>query len=243
MYHLFKKIFLRLFPGLARNAEFTIRKMVAWFYAGDNVQCNICERNFRKFIRLEPDLICPRCGSLGRHRRLWSILDEVIRPDTGESILHFSPSKIIQKKLRATYPGYSSTDFEGKLNTDKKLDITEIEEPDGSYDLVICYHVLEHIPDDRKAMSELYRILKPGGKLLLQTPFAEGEIHEDPSITTKEERKRLFGQEDHVRVYSVQGLKSRIEDHHFGVEVLTFHEEGDNRHGFSINEFVLLCSR
>ncbi len=122
-------------------------------------------------------------------------------------------------------------------------DILNIKAPDNSYDTIICYHVLEHIIDDMKAISELKRILKPGGKLILQTPFKEGDIYEDYSITTKEGRLKHFGQDDHVRIYSVQGLKARIEKVLFKVEVLSFNESIDNKFGFKPEEYILICTK
>lgn len=116
---------------------------------------------------------------------------------------------------------YISTDFAGEFAAQKKHDILQIDEPTNCFDLLICYHVLEHVEDDRKAMSELYRILKPGGKAIVQTPFKDGDIFEDTTIRTPEDRLKNFGQEDHVRVYSVQGLKKRLEQTGFGVEILS----------------------
>jgi SAM-dependent methyltransferase len=244
MYSIFKKIFNSLFPGFARKYEFTIRKLLGLFYIGNNVHCNICGSTLKRFIQLEnSDLICPACGSLGRHRRLWMIVTEKGPFNKTDFILHFSPSKILQKKFKALYSNYVTTDFSGNLNTDKSYDITSIKESDNSYDVIICYHVLEHIIEDRKAISELYRILKSGGQLILQTPFKKGDIYEDFSITTNKDRKKYFGQEDHVRVYSVQGLKSRVEKELFKVEVLSFNEFPDNKNGYKVDESILLCTK
>jgi len=107
---------------------------------------------------------------------------------------------------------------------------------DNFFDRIICYHILEHIPDDRKAMVELFRVLKPGGTMLLQTPFREGEIFEDPAITKADERMKYFGQEDHVRVYSVKGITERLGQAGFQVEVLQFNEQPSNSSGFSEKE-------
>ena len=85
-----------------------------------------------------------------------------------------------------------------------KMDITNIKYEDNSFDVIICNHVLEHIPDDRKAMSELYRVLKPGGWAILQVPISLllNKTYEDPTVTTPEEREKVFGQSDHVRIYA-----------------------------------------
>ena len=218
MYRLIKGIILKIFPRIIFRFEFTLRKIFAFLYKGNKVFCNICNKKFSKFIiHQDSDLICPRCGSLGRHRRLWSIINIIVPQKKDDRILHFSPSRVIQKKLKSLYLNYVSADFEGKIKTDRSYDITKIRVQDNSFDYVICYHVLEHIINDTKAIGELYRILNKGGKLLIQTPFKTGNTYEDFSIVTKEDRKKHFGQEDHVRIYSVQGLKERFKSASFKV--------------------------
>ena len=126
---------------------------------------------------------------------------------------------------------------------DHNYDITAIPVEDNYFDNILCYHVLEHIPDDRAAMQELFRVLKPGGKVIIQTPFKEGEIYEDFSIVSPEERLKHFGQEDHVRIYSVEGLNKRLKDSGFEVEVRKFEvEEGDN-YGLKGKEVILIASK
>ena len=126
---------------------------------------------------------------------------------------------------------------------DHNYDITAIPVKDNHFDNILCYHVLEHIPDDRAAMQELFRVLKPGGKVIIQTPFKEGEIYEDFSIVSPEERLKHFGQEDHVRIYSVEGLNKRLKDSGFEVEVRKFEvEEGDN-YGLKGKEVILIASK
>ena len=115
--------------------------------------------------------------------------------------------------------------------------------PDNFFDLIICYHILEHIINDQKAMGELARVLKPGGILLLQTPFREGTILEDPAITTEDERRKYFGQKDHVRIYSLEGISGRLSQAGFRVKVLEFHEQLINRSGLPENEVILSCKK
>jgi SAM-dependent methyltransferase len=84
----------------------------------------------------------------------------------------------------------------------QRCDITDIPQPDGAFDIVICNHVLEHVPDDRKAMRELRRVLRPGGLAVLQHPVQDRpDTYEDFSVVDATERLRVFGQEDHVRIY------------------------------------------
>jgi ubiquinone/menaquinone biosynthesis C-methylase UbiE len=120
-------------------------------------------------------------------------------------------------------------------------DITQIPEQENQFDLIICYHILEHVIEDLKAMNELYRVLKSNGTIIIQTPYKEGKIYEDYSITTESDRLIHFGQEDHVRVYSVEGLKARLESVGFKVIVNRF--EIEEYLGFSANEIVILASK
>jgi len=243
MYNFIKKSIVRFFPGLTRRYEPVLRKVLARVYKGDRVYCTVCESSLSRFVAHPAGDLCPGCGSLGRHRRLWSILQDQVPLRPEEAILHFSPSRLIQKKLKQQFPYYVSTDYDGGLHTDKALDITNIEEPDNTYHIIICYHVLEHIMEDHKAISELYRVLKPGGKAIIQTPFREGSIYEDFSVISREQRKLHFGQEDHVRIYSADGLKQRLEAASFEVEVLSFQEEPGNRFGFKTEEYILIAGK
>ena len=99
-----------------------------------------------------------------------------------------------------------------------EMDITDIQYPDDSFDAIYCSHVLEHVPDDAKAMSELYRVLKPGGWAILAVPIRGDTTFEDPTTTEPEERERLFGQSDHVRYYG-KDFKDRLEAAGFEVKV------------------------
>lgn len=130
----------------------------------------------------------------------------------------------------------------GDFISDNQYDITSIPEGEDTFDLIICYHVLEHVIKDTLAMTELHRTLKPTGTLLVHTPFKEGEIYEDYSITSEEDRLLHFGQEDHVRIYSVEGLKNRLTQSGFEVEINQFKNE-DIKHGLTQNEIVFILKR
>lgn len=243
MYSFLKKLLIRLFPEkFLIRIEFILRFFYSLLYLGSAVRCNICGGKFTRFIPLASgDLLCPRCGSLPRQRRLWIILQPYIHPESRINILHFSPSRILQKKLRRRKPlHYVTTDFDTKSFTDKHYDITHIPEPDEHFGLILCFHILEHIPDDRQAIRELYRITKPDGGVFIQTPFTAGKMIEDKSITTAAERLRQFGQEDHVRVYSVEGLAGRLNEAGFSVQAEQF--SADPMLGLK-EETVLFCSK
>ena len=244
-YSLFKNFVKKILPesALIRN-EFLIRKILSVFYTGKKVSCNVCEKSFSRFIRLENlDNLCPRCGSLARHRRLWQFIDKEASFKPGHRILDFSPSRMLMKNFRKMYPNYVTTDFQKNKLIDKNYDITALPEPDNAFDRVICYHVLEHIEDDLQAMSELFRVLKPKGSAIIQTPFTEGTTYENPAITSEVERLQHFGKEDHVRIYSVKGLQERLESAGFDVKVFDYHEKPNNSYGFNETEYILLAQK
>jgi SAM-dependent methyltransferase len=129
-----------------------------------------------------------------------------------------------------------------------KINIADIPLPDDQFDCVICYHVLEHIPDDQKAMRELFRVLKPGGWAILQSPidFNHDKTFEDPSIVSPDERERFFGQNDHVRIYG-RDYKDRLEKAGFVVKVDDYVQQlGDSaikKYGLMRDEKIHFCSK
>ncbi|WP_038527130.1 class I SAM-dependent methyltransferase [Formosa agariphila] len=150
------------------------------------------------------NVLSPSTLSLERHRLLWLFLkNETDFFIASKKVLHFAPEQAFYKRFRALKNiEYTTTDLLSPL-ADVKADICNLPFDDESFDVILCNHVLEHIPDDTKAMQELYRILKPGGMGILQIPQDLSRAHtfEDDSITDKKERAKIFGQYDHVRVY------------------------------------------
>ena len=112
--------------------------------------------------------------------------------------------------------GYLGTDFSGDDATER-IDITDIQHDDDSFDVIYCSHVLEHIQDDRRAMAELYRVLKPSGWAVLQVPITADKTMEDAGVTDPESRLEQFGQQDHVRRYGPD-FENRLLDAGFAVE-------------------------
>ena len=183
-----------------------------WFralpYIGNAVVCPCCGGHFRRFLPagydvVRPYALCPFCGTVERHRLLWLYL----RNHTNLfqdclKVLHFAPEYILEQKFRrCSNLDYITADLNNPAML--KVDITDIPLPDATFDVVLCSHVLEHVPDDRKAMRELCRILKPGGWAILLVPIEldRATTFEDPTVTDPQERLRLFNQTDHVRIY------------------------------------------
>jgi hypothetical protein len=176
-------------------------------HAGNARHCPICGCSSRKFLTAgvvpRQDARCPHCGSLERHRLLWLFLNA--RTDLFDGrrkrVLHVAPETCLELALaRRLGDGYLTADLlDPKAMV--RMDITDIRYPDGHFDVIYCSHVLEHVPDDRKAMREFHRVLRDDGWAALMVPLRDGETHEDPSITDPEERTRAFGQPDHVRSY------------------------------------------
>lgn len=243
MYNSLKRIAKLIIPKqiLLKN-EFFFRKLISLKYKGNKYQCNICNFKLKRFVILDDnDLLCPKCGSRSRTRRLYKILNETNA--LNGTVLHFSPPSSLSKKFKKLKSiNYFSSDFENEFIADYNYDITSIASEANSFDLIICYHVLEHIEDDIKAMSELFRVLKPNGRCFIQTPFKDGNIYEDYSITTESARKSAFGQKDHVRVYSVEGLQNRIESVGFKVKIKTFEKNASDAFGLQ-PETVLLVEK
>ena len=225
MYEQVKEIVKKLVPQeFLFKHELLFRRFLVPFYHGKNYTCNICEKSWKKFIELpDKDLLCPYCSSRSRTRRLFQILKN--EKLNGE-VLHFSPSRSLYRKLKnQKHLKYYSSDFENEFLADYHFDITDIDAKAATFDFIICYHILEHINDDEKAMQELFRVLKNDGKCFVQTPFKAGDIYENENIVSKEDRLKEFGQADHVRIYSVEGLRERLQKVGFIVKVLRFEEE------------------
>jgi SAM-dependent methyltransferase len=176
---------------------------------GDRYTDPIDGKSFRKFLSYgyenqRPNVLSPSTLSLERHRLLWLYLKRETRFFTDPlKVLHFAPEQAFYKRFRRLdHLDYTTTDLNSPL-ADVKADICKLPFEEDSFDVILCNHVLEHIPDDHKAMTELYRVMKPGGWGIFQIPqdLKREETFEDHSITDKRERARIFGQYDHVRVY------------------------------------------
>ena len=224
MYKAVKSLVKMLPEGWVWAAEPWLRRIWALAYAGKQVHCTVCGGGFRRFIFAgrSGDPLCPACGSLPRSRWLTLLLDEVAQGRKAPlRLLHLSPERSLKRKLRRDARfSYQTSDYESKAE-DHQWDLTALPAPAGSFDLIICFHILEHIPDDRRAIGELYRVLAPGGCALVQTPFHEAPTLEHPDAleVSPAERLRRYGQEDHVRVYNAAELGGRLREGGFDTEL------------------------
>jgi SAM-dependent methyltransferase len=201
-------------PWLIR-ISLVFMKFAVVFYRGNRVECPVCGGHFRKFMpygynKVRENALCPKCMSLERHRLLWLYLknrtDFFLKP---LKVLHLAPEQCFYKRFRKMENlSYMTADLNSPL-ADVKLDVQEMPFGDDEFDVVICNHVLEHVPDDRQAIREIYRVLKAGGFAILQVPtdYKMELTYEDDTITEPSEREKHFRQKDHYRLYGKDYLR------------------------------------
>ena len=193
---------------------------------GSNYKDPIDGSTFRKFLpygyeNQRENVLSPSTLSLERHRLLWLYLqNETGLFSENLKVLHFAPEQAFYKRFRKLKNlDYTTTDLNSPL-ADVKADICNLPFKKNTYDFILCNHVLEHIPDDTRAMQEILRILKPGGTAILQIPqdLKRSTTFEDNTITDPRERAKIFGQYDHVRVYGrdyfnkLRGIGFKVEE-------------------------------
>ena len=192
-----------------------VRPFVAFFLRGNTYTDPIDGKSYRRFLpygyaKVRENVLAPGTLSLERHRLFWLYLkNETTFFSAPLRVLHFAPEQaFVQKFKKQKNLTYTTTDLNSPI-ADVKADICDLPFKDNSFDFIICNHVLEHIPDDTKAMQELYRVLAPSGTAIVQVPYdAKRDItFEDNTITDQRERTRIFGQYDHLRVYGMDYFK------------------------------------
>lgn len=204
------KLILNIIPRpLLIRLSYIIRPVLAFVLKGNTYTDPIDGKSFKSFLPYgygtqRNNVLSPSTLSLERHRLLWLYLQKETSFFSDKlKVLHFAPEQAFYKRFKKMKNlDYTTTDLNSPL-ADVKADICNLPFNDNSYDVILCNHVLEHIPDDTKAMQELYRVLKPNGMAILQIPqdLNRAETFEDDTITDKKERAKIFGQYDHVRVY------------------------------------------
>ncbi|TXE07171.1 class I SAM-dependent methyltransferase [Seonamhaeicola algicola] len=206
----FSKLILNLIPRpLLIRLSYVIKPLLAFFLKGNTYTDPIDGKSFKSFlsygyVKQRNNILSPSTLSLERHRLLWLYLqNETDFFSNAYKVLHFAPEQCFLKRFRKLNNiNYTTTDLLSPI-ADVKADICNLPFDDNSYDVIFCNHVLEHIPNDTKAMQELYRVMKPGGWGIFQIPqdLNRAFTFEDNTITDKVERAKIFGQYDHVRVY------------------------------------------
>lgn len=239
-----------IYDRVRKNGKVLKRAFKLPRYLGSDYQCPVCGtglrtfrpmwksywRDFAKFEPIHPPtqmetlnlehFTCPRCDAFDRDRLTAIYLGQVFRtfdPTRSYRLLEFAPGDALHKKIK-TYPfiTYSSADLSRKT-VDEKIDLTNmVAYPAGSLDIILCSHILEHIADDRKAMCEIARVLKPDGFAIVLVPLVVGldETHEDQSMNTEALRWKYFGMGDHVRQYGKRDFIERLEAAGLKVEQL-----------------------
>ena len=212
---------MALFKPLLRATRSFVYRVI---YRGTGRWCPVCEQPSRRFAPFgnprRAQAMCPHCGALERHRLLALFVEKktnlYTQPDL--RMLHVAPEPCFESHLRARVgAGYLTADLEDS-HADVRMDITHIEYPDATFDVIYCSHVLEHVSDDRAALRELHRVLKPDGWALIMVPITAERTFEDPSVTDPKERERRFGQDNHVRRYG-RDFVGRLQETGFDVRV------------------------
>jgi SAM-dependent methyltransferase len=218
---------------LPQPVRFGLRKLL---YQGTGRRCPLCAASVRAFVAhggraavLERRQVvggmmrygdaCPVCHSADRTRLYLLYLEQVLLAGPGRKrVLHVAPETGLYLRLkREPSVSYVATDLDARryrhIPELIAADLTNLPFEDGDFDAVICSHVLEHVPDDRRAMSEMRRVLAPGGVALLMVPLATDGLgtEEDITLTDPKEMDRRFGQYDHLRLYSPGDFAARLE--------------------------------
>jgi len=193
---------------------------------------------------------CYQCRSTDRERLIYLYLKEEVKlfeSGKDKSILHMAPEPSLTKALfDFGFENYVGGDlfqegYENYPSYVKKIDVLNIPYKDNTFDLVICNHVLEHVPDDFTAMQELRRVLKIGGQAILQVPISKNteKTFENLSVTDPKERELVFGQFDHIRLYG-QDYGKRLEESGFKVKKINLYEKYI-KYGLNKDEDIFIC--
>jgi predicted SAM-dependent methyltransferase len=260
----FNKLLKFIFPHqFLKHLKLQVRRVQ---YKGIKFHCPVCKSNIKLWKPLGYDLavitekqivgggrrlaVCPVCDSSDRIRLLHLFLKKRTNIYTENiKLLHIAPEPPLEYLFKQQKNiDYLTADMNPKMVMEQ-MDITNIQFPENSFDAIICNHVLEHIPDDHKAMSELYRVLNPGGWAIFQVPFSKilDKTFEDSTVSTPEDRERIFGQTDHIRIYG-KDYADRLKKAGFAVEEYKWTKDANlnnpnNRMGLNEDEVVFYCQK
>ena len=249
------KFFLNSLPRPALiKISLWIRPIIAFLLKGNQFTDPIDGKSFQYFLpygygKIRYNVLSPSTLSLERHRLMWLFLkNKTDFFSSPKKVLHIAPEQCFIKLFRNQQNlDYLTTDLHSPL-ADVKADILDLPFEDNSFDVVFCNHVLEHIIDDQKAMSELYRVMKKGGFGIFQVPqdLSLEKTYEDFSIINPKERAIHFGQYDHVRIYG-QDYFNRLEKVGFEVHPINLSSELSseliNLYRLTENEIIPYCKK
>lgn len=206
--------------------------MRRWILKGNNVYCPCCKQSFATFlpagkpIRLNAS--CPFCGTVERHRLIWLFLEQNPEKLLQVKLLHIAPEPPFFDSFKNRrdihyFPADKFMKGHKYPSGTKHVDVMSINYPDNYFNAVICNHVLEHVSNDKQAMKEFFRVLKPGSWAILQVPIAytNAETFEDSNITTPEDREKYYGQNDHLRLFG-RDYPERLREAGFDVDCIDF---------------------
>lgn len=246
----FIKTVLNIIPRpVLINLSIAARPLIDLYFKGNQFQDPINGKSYRKFLpygygKQRPNALSPGTLSLERHRQMWLYLqNETDFFTKNYQVLHIAPEQEFLRKFKKMKNlDYTSADLFSPI-VDVKADILDLPFESESFDVVICNHVLEHIEDDHKAMSELFRVMKHGGWGIFQVPMKNSleKTYEDFTIKDPKERQKHFGQYDHVRWYGMDYF-NRLRSVGFETEPLfysqKFSKEDIRKYGLMENEIL-----
>ena len=211
MKKLYKFLLNKLPRPLLIRLSYPFKFIAPLLYKGDKVECPVCGKKFSKFLSYgsevahRDNVLCPNDLTLERHRLMWLYLkdhsDFFTKQDL--SVLHIAPEQCFHKKFKSQENlNYLTGDLVSPI-ADLHFDLHDIPLEDNRFDVIFCNHVMEHVDDAIKCMSELQRVMKPGGWGIMQVPqdFTREDTFEDASITSEEDREKHYWQKDHVRLF------------------------------------------
>lgn len=239
-----KPFILKLFRKLRRF-------YLQFLYSGNTVNCPICLGQYKSWYNnvdsTNPEInTCPGCWSQNRHRLLWILLNQQNQFENTKRVLHFAPWECLEKEFRSLKNWNYVTSDLFNPGVDVHTDITNMIFQDQSFDIITCSHVLEHISDDKAAMSELYRVLASKGGVYILVPYNKDAVtDEDPTVVDLNERAKRFRGAEHVRLYG-NDLSYRLRVVGFQVEEIwltrKINAQSVQKYGLS-DEVIFYCCK
>lgn len=232
MKKLYKFLLNKLPRPLLIRLSYPFKMVAPLLFKGDNVECPVCEKSFSKFLSYGSDIahrenvLCPYDLTLERHRLMWLYLRDHSDFFTANklAVLHIAPEQCFHKRFKNQKNlDYLTGDLVSPI-ADIHFDLHDIPLENDRFDVVFCNHVMEHVDDAIQCMTELCRVMKPGGWGIMQVPqdFSRETTLEDTAIKSPEDREKYYWQKDHVRLFGKDypdWLKRA------GFEVEEFHKE------------------